>query len=348
MAGMSALTPAEGIRTPVRIPGPDGPLEGVIVEASAEEPTDIAIIDRPADTWPEATARWLRRKRPRTAEAYLADVQGWCAFLDRRGVGPLQALKRDADDWAIELEGQGQKSVSVARRMSAVSSWYRYLVASELTDRNPMGAAERPPVDRHHSPTRWLTEDEARRFLAAVDADARTTTLLRNRAIVRVMLAVGVRVTEVTTLTVGALGHQGSQRTITVTGKGGKTLERALPAVVADAVDAYLAQRREREGRDPDRGALLFVTDTGGALDRHNIAKQVRRWAAAAGIPDADRISPHSLRHSFAVITTERGASLDQLQAAMGHADPRTTRRYQHSVNRLETDPAHLAAAALG
>lgn len=323
-------------------------LSGKIVPAPQGAEITITA-PRDADTWPEATARWLRRKRKRTADAYLADLQEWLDFLDRRGVDPTEAAKRDADDWAIELTGHNLKAVSIARMMSAVSSWYKYLLASDLTGRNPMAAAERPSVDRHYSPTRWLSEDEARRFLAAVDADARSTTRLRNAAMVRLMLAVGIRVTEVTTLTVGALGHQGAQRTITVTGKGGKTIERALPPVVANAIDAYLAWRTQRaKGVAPGRDDLLFVTDPGGPLDRHNIAKQVRRWAKAAGIQDADRISPHSLRHSFAVITTERGANLDQLQAAMGHADPRTTRRYQHSVNRLETDPSHLAAAALG
>jgi len=83
-------------------------------------------------------------------------------------------------------------------------------------------------------------------------------------------------------------------------------------------------------------------------VDRVLLFRLVRRLAQRAGLPQPDAVTPHALRHTFATIATERGADLDDLQDAMGHADPRTTRRYQRAARRLERDPAHLVAAALG
>lgn len=306
-----------------------------------------------ADELGQATAAWLAAKRPATREAYARDLRAWGEFCADRGVHVLTARKPDADLFGAALQDPAQaarplSAASAARRMAAVSSWYSYLVACSLHERNPFAAAARPRVDRDYSATAWLDEPAARRIIQAAESGPGATRL-RDAAMIRLMLQLGVRVSEVCGLQVTALGATRGQRTVTVRGKGGKRIERALPPAAAEALDAYLAWRAQRAGVPPGQlTGPLFATSSGRAVDRAEVFRLVRRLAGRAGLPQPDAVTPHALRHTFATIATERGADLDDLQDAMGHADPRTTRRYQRAARRLERDPAHLVAAALG
>lgn len=304
------------------------------------------------DALAQATAAWLAAKKPTTRDAYARDLKTWIAFCLTRGTHPLTARKPDADLFGAHLQDPAGprplSAASTARRMAAVSSWYRYLVACDTHDRNPFAAAARPTVDRDYSATAFLDESGARRLIHAAE-QATGTTRLRDAAMVRLMLQLGVRVTEVVTLRIDSLGVARGQRTVTIHGKGGKRVQRALPPAAAHALDTYLAERAARIAIAP--AALtgpLFVTATGNHVDRVEVFRLVRRLAETAGLDHPNAITPHALRHTFATIATERGADLDDLQDAMGHADPRTTRRYQRAARRLERDPAHLVAAALG
>ncbi|WP_433411169.1 tyrosine-type recombinase/integrase [Microtetraspora malaysiensis] len=120
-----------------------------------------------------------------------------------------------------------------------------------------------------------------------------------------------------------------------------------LAPPIADALDCYLADRAVRAGVEPDRlHGPLFLTEPSGAhpggkrLDRWAIAKLIRRIARAAGIASAARLTPHSLRHSFATLSLDAGAALRDVQDAMGHADPRTTRAYDRARYALDRHPA--------
>jgi integrase/recombinase XerD len=306
-----------------------------------------------ADDLAEATAAWLASKKPTTREAYRRDLAAWAGFCAARGTHVLTARKPDADLFGAFLQDPAAcarplSATSAARRMAAVSSWYGYLVACGVHERNPFAAAARPRVDRDYSATAWLDEAGARRMIEAAEAGTGSTRL-RDAAMLRLMLQLGVRVSEVCSLQIEALGASRGQRTVTISGKGGKRIDRALPPAAAAALDAYLAARAQRAGVEP--GALhgsLFTTASGRAVDRVEVFRLVRRLAERAGLPQPQAVTPHALRHTFATIATERGADLDDLQDAMGHADPRTTRRYQRAARRLERDPAHLVSAALG
>lgn len=309
-----------------------------------------------ADALAEATAAWLAAKKPTTREAYRRDVQSWVGFCAGRGTHVLTARKPDADLFGAWLQdpagtlggGRALSAASTARRMAAVSSWYRYLVACDLHERNPFEAAERPKVDRDFSATAWLDEAGARRLIEAAET-RRSTGRVRDVAMIRLMLQLGIRVTEVVALDIRALGAVRGQRTVVISGKGGKRVQRALPPAAGQAVDDYLAERAARAGIRPEElSGRLFVTATGRPVDRVEVFRLVRKLADLAGVEHPESITPHALRHTFATIATDRGADLDDLQDAMGHADPRTTRRYQRAARRLERDPAHLVAAALG
>jgi site-specific recombinase XerD len=130
-------------------------------------------------------------------------------------------------------------------------------------------------------------------------------------------------------------------------GKGGRPRRRALTPGSAYAVDAYLTARANAERRPVEQldGALL-VTATGNRLDRHAVFRLVRRLARVANIAAWERLSPHSLRHAFATSARAEGVPLEDVQDAMGHADPRTTRRYDRDRHNLDRDPAYAIWAA--
>ena len=134
-------------------------------------------------------------------------------------------------------------------------------------------------------------------------------------------------------------------RSLRFTGKGGKRRRRALTPASTAAVETYLLQRAADEGGPVETGPL-FVTATGGRLDRHAVFRLVRRLAAEAGIAGWARLSPHSLRHAFATTARDEGVPLEDVQDAMGHADPRTTRRYDRDRHSLDRDPSHTIWAA--
>ncbi len=150
----------------------------------------------------------------------------------------------------------------------------------------------------------------------------------------------GLRVGELVGLDVADLGQERGHRTVRFVGKGGRPRRRALAPGTAAALDAYLASR---PGGD---SGPLFVTATGARVDRHAVFRLVRRLARDAGIPAWAKLSPHSLRHAFATTARDEGVPLEDVQDAMGHADPRTTRRYDRDRHNLDRDPTYAIWAA--
>ena len=157
----------------------------------------------------------------------------------------------------------------------------------------------------------------------------------------------GLRVGELVGLDVADLGLERGHRSVRFIGKGGRPRRRALTPAPAAALDAYLAERAAAEGTTADRlDGPLLVTATGARIDRHAVFRLVRRLAREAGIAGWARLSPHSLRHAFATTARAEGVPLEDVQDAMGHADPRTTRRYDRDRHNLDRDPAYTIAAA--
>ncbi|MEV0719314.1 tyrosine-type recombinase/integrase [Asanoa sp. NPDC050611] len=295
----------------------------------------------------EFTDAWLanRRLSPHTRAAYRRDVGAWVAWCGARGVDPLAATFLDVNAFAREVE-ETAAPTTVARKMSALSSWYDFLVKLRALDTNPVTGADRPRVDRDHSATVGLTPEEVDALLRAA-AQATGPTAARTRAAIALLADLGLRVGELVSLDVDDLGEERGHRSIRFTGKGGKHRRRALTPSTAAAIDAYLAERATAAGVSVNEltGPLL-ATASGGRIDRHAVFRLVRRIAADAGIPAADRLSPHSLRHAFATTARAEGVALEDVQDAMGHADPRTTRRYDRDRHNLDRDPAYAIWAA--
>lgn len=301
------------------------------------------------------TEAWLtnRRLSAHTRAAYRRDIAGWLAWCAARDLDPLAATFLEVNAYGRELEatvdgrsGRLLAPSTVARKLSALSSWYDFLVKLGVLGANPVSGADRPRVDRDHSATVGLSPEEVAALLAAAAADT-TPTAARNRAVVALLADLGLRVGELVSLDVTDLGQERGHRSVRFVGKGGRLRRRALTPGAAAAVDAYLATRAEAEAIPVDRlTGPLFVTASGARLDRHAVFRLVRRLAREAGIPAWARLSPHSLRHAFATAARAAGVPLEDVQDAMGHADPRTTRRYDRDRHNLDRDPAYAVWAA--
>ncbi|MEH1099896.1 tyrosine-type recombinase/integrase [Micromonospora sp. CPCC 205561] len=301
------------------------------------------------------TEAWLRNRRlsEHTRDAYRRDVAGWLAWCAAHELDPLRANFLHVNEYARELEstlgarsGKPLTPATVARRLSALSSWYDFLVKLRAVEANPVSGADRPRIDRDHSATVGLTPEEVDALLAAAEADTGPTAA-RNRAAIALLADLGLRVGELVSLDLSDLGAERGHRSVRFVGKGGKPRRRALTPGTAYAVDAYLAQRAAALGvAVPDLTGPLLVTATGARLDRHAVFRLVRRLARDAGIAAWARLSPHSLRHAFATTARAEGVPLEDVQDAMGHADPRTTRRYDRDRHNLDRDPAYAVWAA--
>jgi integrase/recombinase XerD len=179
---------------------------------------------------------------------------------------------------------------------------------------------------------------------------------------VAVLLLTGARVSEVIGADVEDLGTDRGRRVLWVTRKDGRRQGLVLPGPAASRTDAYLAVRTDLAGREDLTSAVippgasgvrprrvLFATGTGGRLFAADVWRVVRRISARAGLPAdlAGRLGPHAMRHSFATLYLDAGGSLRDLQSALGHADPRTTRRYDPARHGPHRPPGYVVAAYL-
>lgn len=285
-----------------------------------------------------ATAGWLRsRKSQHTRRAYFRDLADYLAWCEHTGLDPRAAVRADVDAYAadrcVALSG-----TSTARRLSTLSSWYKYLISNGVTHVNPVDAVDRPHINHDHSPTVGLSAAEAAAFMRAARAQT-SRTGHRDAALLGMLTELGLRVGEALRLNLDGLRHNKGHRTVYVTGKGTQFRELPIPAPMGRDLDAYLADRGDEPG-------ALFVTSTGARVDQPAVFRMVRRVAKAAGLPGAAQLSPHSLRHTAATMALDAGAQLRDVQDMLGHADPRTTRRYDRGRGSLDRSPVYLIAGS--
>jgi integrase/recombinase XerD len=285
-----------------------------------------------------ATTAWLASRPSRhTRAAYFRELSGFLTWCAATGLDPRDARRGDIDVWVGSLRnnrtGEPLTAASLARKLSAISSWYGYLLSNEVVPRNPVDAVDRPAVDHDASPTVGLSAEQAGQFMRAA-RNASHPMATRDAALLGMLAALGLRVGEALTLDVDALRHNRGHRTVRVAGKGGKARELPIPAPLGRDLDAWLLVRGDEPGP-------LFTTRTGARLDQPAVFRLVRRIAKAAGLPEAERLSPHSLRHTLATAALDAGAALRDVQDMLGHSDPRTTRRYDRSRGSLDRSPVY-------
>jgi len=288
------------------------------------------------DGLPRLVSLWLMSKRSaHTRRAYARAFARWAQFCREVDVHPLQARRPHADTYMRSLENSGAPATSVAHALAAASSFYRYALTldDEGKLRNPFANIDRPTIDPDHSATEGLTQDEMARLIEA----ARLSSP-RSYALVLLLYTLGLRVDGALSADVSSLGYDRGHRTLTVQRKGGTLAKMPLPPITVDALDAYLNGRRS---------GPLFVTASGARLREPEVWKCLRRLAKRAGLPQADSIHPHVLRHGFVTDALDAGVPLHVVQDAAGHKDPRTTQRYNRARRRLDGHPAYTVADAM-
>jgi integrase/recombinase XerD len=319
--------------------------------------TEIARITH-ADTWlalrverpdlvAQITAAWLlSKKSEHTRKNYQRDLTTWLAWCERCGTSPFAARIMHVDAWiahqrvkGVTGDGEPAAESSIARRVSAVSSWYNYILKNTADDPtpliryNPAKTDARPKLDPDFSPTVGLSRAEADRLLEQADQDGPASS-----ALIRLLFLDGLRCGSAINARVGDLCYDAGHRALDIANKGGTSRRVAIPPAVGEPLDAMLAARG-----NPTDGPL-FLTSTGRPLHEPHVFRLVRRLALKAGIKEAQRLSPHSLRHTAITELLNSGASLRDVQDFAGHKDPRTTRRYDRARNSLDRHGAYRLA----
>jgi integrase/recombinase XerD len=261
---------------------------------------------------------------PRTLDAYGRDTERFRDFLGARGVmAPEAATPRDLREYTYHLREQGLAPPSIRRALSAIRTYFGFLLAEGLIETDPSEHVDPPAVWRRLPDV--LGRDEVERLLLAPDPTERL--YWRDRSLLEFAYASGVRVSELTSLRIRDVDLD--EQFATVYGKGSK--ERLVPVgrAAVEALRIYLRDVRPALDRGRGRGeGVLFLNARGAGLTRMGVWKILRKHVRRAGI--ARRVTPHTLRHSFATHLLEGGADLASVQEMLGHSDISTTQIYTH------------------
>ena len=261
-----------------------------------------------------------------TLRNYSTDLRHFFEFLGDRSLPSVDKLLIRA--YMSGLVASGLASASIARKVSALRTFFRYLRNEGVLDFDPMLGVRGPRRERRLP--NFLTQEQIDTLIAS--ADAETPQGLRNRAILELLYASGLRVSEVVGVDVDALDLD--DRTVRVLGKGSKERLVVMGRPAVRAIRRYLEDGRPRLAklqRNADESMskpALFLNRDGGRLSQRAVQLIVRKCALAAGIERS--VHPHLLRHTFATHLLEGGAELRVVQTLLGHADVNTTQIYMH------------------
>jgi len=258
----------------------------------------------------------------RTVEAYRRDLDRFIEFL--RGAGRARPDQVDYDDvreYVYFLHSQGLAASSIRRAQSSLRAYFGFLLLEGVLQTDPTERMDTPRVARTLPDV--LSPGEVERLIEAPDSTR--AVYWRDRAILEVLYGAGLRVSELTGLKLGDVDR--AEGLVRVMGKGSKERIVPLGGAASRALDRYLRQVRPNLERGEGHGRV-FLNARGGPLSRVSVWNLVKESARRAGIDD--KISPHTLRHSFATHLLEGGADLVVVQELLGHADISTTQIYTH------------------
>jgi integrase/recombinase XerD len=267
----------------------------------------------------------------------LARLEEWAESL---GVRVQDLTRKDLRMWIAQLSRDGLAPTSVTRAVSAARGLFHFLMLDGHLKSHPTDDLSTPQRLAHLP--QFLTEEEMERLLAV--PETATEEGVRDRAILELMYAAGLRVSELVAVKLADVNLDAGL--LICHGKGSK--ERRVPIGKSALLwlQKYIAVRARRE-RERSRGPQLFLNSVGGPLTRQFIWAMIKRYARKIGLPD---ISPHTLRHSFATHLLQRGADSRSVQALLGHTDISTTQIYTHITDNhmRATYDRHHPRARLG
>jgi site-specific recombinase XerD len=314
------------------------------------------------------TVLWLEAdKSEHTRRAYYADLADWLGWCRRTGIDPPAARRADVDAWKGTFTVTGPDGMprtpaaaTIARRLAALSSWYRYLVSNEVADRNPVDATRRPRTG-DTPPLPALDQESAVALLQhALDRAWRNASEAswRDAAVVHLLFHTGLRVSALTTALVGDLDRDGKHVILRFWKKGGSRDFVPLSPAALLPLRHYLDVRSRREGVVPTglTGPLLATVPVpkhpsqpgGSALAQRDVWRTLRTLAKQAGIPQADTITPHTARRTAGTLLLAHGVPVQMVADLLGHRDIRITRdRYDAHRHKLDSSPAYTLADLL-
>ncbi len=260
-----------------------------------------------------------RRLSPHTAAAYRRDLASLAKFCATHDIKAWQHLdSQHVRSFAAACHRAGLGPRSIQRRLSAVRSFYRYLLREGQTTSNPAQDVSAPKAARRLPKT--LDADQMTRLIEVSGDDPQVT---RDRAMMELLYSSGLRLAELVSLDLAAVDL--SDRTVRVTGKGNKARIVPVGSHAIAALRAWLKQRANLAGSGE---TALFVGKRGSRISPRTVQARIKHWARVQGI-DA-RVSPHMFRHSFATHVLESSGDLRAVQELLGHANISTTQIYTH------------------
>jgi integrase/recombinase XerD len=286
-------------------------------------------------------------KTPDSLRAYRTGIEQWLAYCAGSGLDPVDDVQRvHADAWLRHMEatptartGRPPSKATCAQRVAIVASFYEYLVDDGRLTQSPVRRRGRPKA-----PTESATVGLSRSEAAAFRRRCREKETPLDRAVLDTLLGCGLRVSELIGADLADIAPEEGETVLTVVGKGGKVRKVVCGAGVVDAITGMVEQRAARAGVPADElpvDAPLFATAAGARLSDRSVSRLVQRVARAAGITSWARLSPHSLRHTCATMQLDAGVPIDRVQHMLGHADTRTTQRYDRARGALHRSGAH-------
>lgn len=267
-----------------------------------------------------------------TLAAYRRDLESFAGFLKPRRRPPEAAGAEDLRAFLSQLARAGMAPRTAARRLSALRQFYRFLVSEGLREDDPSAGIDSPRQGR--ALPKILSEEEVDRLLTTARAQ-KDPDGLRLAALVELLYATGLRVSELVSLRLAAA--QRDQRLLIVRGKGDKERMVPLSEAARDSLRDYLAVRaahlpkagKGAKAARPESPWLFPSRGASGHLTRHRVGQLLKDLARHAQL-DAAKVSPHVMRHAFASHLLDHGADLRALQKMLGHADISTTQIYTH------------------
>jgi integrase/recombinase XerC len=280
-----------------------------------------------------------RNASPYTVRNYKADLLDFFYFLrKKKKVDSLEKVDRKVlRDYLSHLVEQGIVKASIARKLSAIRSFYRYLVREKIISANPIEMVSSPKLDKR-LPS-FLTLEEVEKLLNAPDLS--TPQGQRDRALLELLYASGLRVSELVSLELGQINLDTNE--IRVWGKGSKERVVLMGKPAAEALRHYLTHGRPKLSGEK-RSNAMFLNRYGQRIPERRVQKMLENYAKKAGI--GKKVHPHMLRHTFATHLLDGGADLRVVQELLGHARLSSTQIYTH-VTKGQARKVYLSAHPL-
>ena len=254
-------------------------------------------------------------------ESYERDLAKLRTWADKNGFDLLSLTRQDLREWLIDLGRTKLSENSKRRLISAMRGFYKFLMTDGHIKNNPAEDLDSPRKGFYLP--KFLNQAEVETLLAAPDVS--TESGLRDRAILELMYACGLRVSEAVNVKMQDIDLDSG--ILTTTGKGSKTRRVPVGSSAVEWLKSYLALRRKKEDIEIEN---LFVTPLGRPTNRQIIYTFIKEYAEKCGLPD---VSPHTLRHSFATHLIQNRADIRSVQQMLGHADISTTQIYTHMTD---------------